>query len=130
MEDITRGEELRAIKRLKVRKSPGIDDRTGEVLRVGRAVVAGMLRKDFNRVRTEERVSRDWAKMLVFPIHKEGSKLKPDNTELSQLSILRKVFWSILLERMKPKLELFMSWSLFGFRSGRKTVDAIFIMSR
>lgn len=127
--DITREEVLNAIKRMKVRKSPGVDDITAEVLRAGGEAMVNMLWRIFNKVWAAERVPRDWAKMLVTPIHKKGNKLEPSNYRaISLLSIPGKVFWEIMLQRMKPKLELFMSRSQFGFRPGKGTVDAIFIL--
>lgn len=128
-EYITREEVVNAINKMKIRKSPGIDNITAEMLKTGGEPMVEMLLRIFNRVWEEERVPSDWAKMLVTPIHKKGNKLDPANYRaISLLSIPGKVFWSILLERIKPQMERFMSRSQFGFRPGRGTIDAIFIM--
>ena len=67
--------------------------------------------------------------MLVTPIHKKGDKQKPENYRaISLLSIPGKVFSRILLNRMKKKTEEATGESQFGFRLGRGTVDAIFIV--
>ena len=67
--------------------------------------------------------------MLVTPIHKKGDKLNPGNYRaISLLSIPGKVFSRILLNRMKSKTEAATGESQFGFRPGRGTVDAIFIV--
>ena len=47
---------------------------------------------------------------------------------ISLLSIPGKVFFQILLERMKAKVENKFRESQYGFRAGRGTVDATFIV--
>jgi hypothetical protein len=67
--------------------------------------------------------------MIVSPIHKKGDKLMRENYRaISLLSIPGKVFLQILLQRMKAKVETKFRESQYGFRSGRGTVDAIFIV--
>ena len=67
--------------------------------------------------------------MLVTPIHKTGDKKYTANYRaISLLSIPGKVFSKIILNRMKLKTEEAMKNSQFGFRQGRGTVDAIFIV--
>ena len=88
-----------------------------------------MLHKIFNAIWVQEKTSKDLARMLVTPIHKKGDKLNPGNYRaISLLSIPGKVFSRILLNRMKRKTEEATGESQFGFRPGRGTVDAIFIV--
>ena len=88
-----------------------------------------MLHKIFNAIWVQEKTPKDWARMLVTPIHKKGDKLNPGNYRaISLLSIPGKVFSRILLNRMKLKTEKATGESQFGFRPGRGTVDAIFIV--
>ena len=47
---------------------------------------------------------------------------------IALLSIPGKIFLKILLERMKGKVDRKMKESQYGFRSGRGTVDAIFVV--
>ena len=77
----------------------------------------------------KEQTPRDWSRMLVTPIHKKGDRKGPANYRaISLLSIPGKVFSKIILNRMKLKTEEAMKNSQFGFRQGRGTVDAIFIV--
>ena len=70
-----------------------------------------------------------WSKMVVIPIHKKGNRLdSEDYRAILLLSIPGKVYCQILLTRMKEKTEHFVKDTQFGFRSGRGTTDAIFIM--
>ena len=72
---------------------------------------------------------RDWSRMLVTPIHRKGDRKDPANYRaILLLSIPGKVFSKIILNRMKLKTEEAMKNSQFGFRQGRGTVDAIFIV--
>lgn len=89
--------------------------------------MVSMLWRIFNEVFAAERVPRDWQQMLVTPIHRKWIKLEPGNYRaILLISIPGKVFCNIIMEKMKPKLKLFMSRSQFGFRLG-KGMDAIFI---
>ena len=91
--------------------------------------VTEMLHKIFNAIWVHEKTPKDWARMLVTPIHKKGDKLNPVNyAAILLLSIPGKVFNRILLNRMKLKTEEATGKSQFGFRPGRDTVDAIFIV--
>jgi hypothetical protein len=88
-----------------------------------------MLEKIFCKIWDEEISPTDWQKMLVSPIHKKGDKLDPANYRaISLLSIPGKVFSRILLNKMKAKVEEALGESQFGFREGRGTVDAIFVV--
>ena len=65
-----------------------------------------MLHKLFNLVWNTENTPKDWARMLVTPIHKKGDKQKPENYRaISLLSIPKKEFSRILLKRKKIKTE-------------------------
>ena len=113
---------------MKSRKAPGIDAITAEVLKAGGEAMLRMLQKLFNEIWEHEKTQKDWARMLVTPIHKKGDKLVPSNYRpISLLSIPGKVFSRILLDRMKTRTEQATGESQFGFRPGRGTVDAIFI---
>ena len=115
---------------MKNRKAPGIDSFTAELLKAdGKPPMAEMLHNIFNAIWVQEKTTKDWARMLVTPNHKKGNKLNPGNYRgNSLLSIQGKIFSRILLNRMKLKTEEATGESQFGFRPGRGTVDAIFIV--
>ena len=133
-ENITEGnpislEEIRnAIKKLRVRKAPGIDTICAETLKAGGTAMENMLFKIFNKIWKDEKTPQDWSKMLVSPIHKKGDRLDVSNYRaIAFLSIPGKVFSQILLTRIKITTESKSSESQFGFREGRGTIDAIFV---
>ena len=67
--------------------------------------------------------------MIITPIHKKGDKLNAENYRaIALLSIPGKVFCKILMCRYSNIIEESISDSQFGFRPGRGTIDAIFIV--
>ena len=67
--------------------------------------------------------------MVITPIHKKGDRLDPQNYRaIALLSIPGKIFLRILMERMKDKVETKLKETQYGFRAGRGTIDAIFIV--
>ena len=127
--DFSLEEVQNAIKKMKNGKSPGIDQITAEVLKAGGDTMAEMLLHIFKNVTLTSKTPLAWSKMVVTPIHKKGNRLDPENYRaISLLSIPGKVYCQILLTRMKEKTERFIKDTQFGFRTGRGTTDAIFIM--
>jgi len=129
IEDISKEEVRDALKKMKCRKSPGIDEITTEVIKAGGKKMIDMLHKIFNLAWRAERTPQDFSKMIVSPIHKKGDKLMRENYRaISLLSIPGKIFLRVLMSRMKEKVDLKLRESQYGFRPGRGTVDAIFIV--
>ena len=114
---------------MKNRKAPGIDSITAGVLKAGGKPMTELLHKIFNAIWVHEKTTKDCARMLITPIHKKGDKLNPGNFgAISLLSMPGKIFSRILLNRMNLKKEEATGESQFGFRPGRGTVYAIFIV--
>ena len=79
---------------------------TTEVLKAGGDPMVTMLHKLFNTVYDTEKTSKDWAQMMVTPIHKKCDKQTPANYHaLSLLSIHSKVFGRVRRSRMQKKLQ-------------------------
>ena len=69
--------------------------------------------------------------MLVWTLHKKGNKLLRENYRaIALLSIPGKIFLHILLSRMQEKVNARLRETQYGFRPGRGTVDAIFIVKQ
>jgi hypothetical protein len=114
---------------MKQRKIPGYNKITTETIKAGGEKMVNILHKIFNTIWVSEKTPQDFSKMIVTPIHKKGDKLNRENYRaISLLSIPGKVFLQILLERMKARVEAKLSEIQYGFRAGRGTVDAIFIV--
>ena len=80
---------------MKNRKAPGIDRIPAEVLKAGGEPMTDMLHNIFNAICVHEKTPKDWARMMVAPIH---MKRNPGNYRaISLLPIPGKVFIRILL---------------------------------
>ena len=127
--EITVEEIKTAISKMKNRKAPGADQITSEVLKAGGEKMIAILEKIFNKILSSEKTPMDFSKMIVSPVYKKGDKLLRDNYRaIALLSIPGKVFLKILLERMKTNVDRKLKESQYGFRAGRGTVDAIFVV--
>ena len=83
----------------------------------------------FNNIIKSEIIAADWSKMIITPIFQKSNKLNPGNYRaISLLSIPSKVFCKILIQRCLEKTEDYLSKTQFGFRAGKGTVDAIFVV--
>ena len=127
--DITEEEITKAITKMKTRKAPGTDEITIEVIKAGGEKMIDMLLKVFGTILAFEKTPIDFSKMIVCPVYKKGDKFLMSNYRaIALLSIPGKIFLKILLERMKEIVERKLKESQYGFRSGRGTVDAIFVI--
>ena len=99
--EITTEEIKKAIANMKNRKAPGIDGIAAEVLKAGGNPIVVMLHKIFNTIYDTEKRLKDWARMMVTPIHKKVETQTPANYRaISLLSIPGKEFSRVLLSRM------------------------------
>ena len=78
-DEITLEEVQRSIARLKSRKTPGVCEVSGEMLKAGGEVVVEWLHRFVNRAWKSGMVPSDWRKTLVVLVHKKGSKVQCKN---------------------------------------------------
>jgi hypothetical protein len=79
-----------------------------------------------------ERIPKDWARGLIFPLFKDGDNRVPDNYRgITLLSVVGKIYASVLNKRVTRWCEAngVLSEEQAGFRPGRSTVDHIFTLS-
>lgn len=125
--EITSEEVVLAIKGLKNRKAPGVDDINNEMLKNGGAVVIHELTTLFNKIIRERKVPEEWRSSITVPIFKKGAKKEPKNYRgITLLSAVLKTLTKILTQIIRLKAPLCEEQQ--GFRHNRSTVDAIFIM--
>jgi hypothetical protein len=127
--EITEDDIIKAIAKLKPEKSAG--SIIGEIFTANPIFFAPLLKKLFNYIFNHGIYPDFWTECLVIPVLKSGDLSDPNNYRpIVLVSVLSKLFTSILTERL-------LSWSededklidnQFGFRPGRSTVDAIFII--
>ena len=75
-------------------------------------------------VRTKEEVSDDWQKGIIIKLPKKDLSQCGNWRDICLLSIPGKVFYRVLLHRVKANVEIIQA----GFRSRRSCVDQIFVL--
>jgi hypothetical protein len=129
--EITEDDIIKAIAKLKPEKSAGSDNIIGEIFTASPIFFAPLLKKLFNYIFNHGIYPDIWTECLVIPVPNIGDLSDPNNYRpVVLVGVLSKLLTSILTERL-------LSWSedegklinnQFGFRPGRSTVDAIFIL--
>lgn len=124
---ILREEVDHAIQSIKLRKSAGIDNVPGELLRFGGPAVADVLHRICNLVWSSGKWPRCWTKSILIPLPKSGNlKLCQNYRTISLISHPSKVLLKILLARLQPQVEQILSIEQAGFRAERSTAEQIF----
>jgi len=85
-----------------------------------------------NEIFELERIPKDWARGLIFPLFKDGDNRIPDNYRgITLLSVVGKIYSSVLNNRVTSWCEKngVLSEEQAAFRAGRSTVDHILTVS-
>lgn len=124
---ITIAELTESIKRLKTGKAPGHDKITAEMVKAMGEEGGRLLLKIFNKAWNEDRIPRDWEKGVIVPIYKKGDTKECKNYRgITLLSVILKLYESILEKRLRAQVEDTLEQSQSGFRKGRGTRDHTF----
>jgi hypothetical protein len=129
--EIEREEVNEAIKRLKNNKSAGIDEVVTEILKYGGKWMRESVYQVCRKLFSEEEIPAAWLRAIKVPIKKKGSGEEFGHYRgITLLSVVGKVYTMVLERRMRLMLETKrkLGEGQFGFRKGRSTVDAIFIV--
>ena len=120
--------------KLKANKSPGIDNISHEVIKIGKGTIKGHSVNLFNRILDTGKNPALWSFGLIVPIHKKSKKDDPSKVEnyrgITLLSALGKLFTSVLNNRLHDYM---VQKGIFkaergGFRKMHGTVDSIFTL--
>lgn len=123
-------EEVAAsVKALRNHAAPGDDLVDARMLKAG-PVVVEWLHRVVTAVWRSGKAPVEWKRALVVPIYKnKGPKDEPGGYRgISLLSIPGKVYASVLLHRVAGQVEGKLSEAQCGFRPGRGTVDAMYVL--
>ena len=125
--DILKDEVATALKHLKEGKAAGFDGISAEEMKATGEIGIDVIHKLCRQIWESEQIPNDWGKAVIVPIFKMKDKLDCANYRgISLLSLVGKVFCSIIHSRMKKKTEEILSESQAGFRPGRSTADQLF----
>ena len=130
--EITCDEVQIALKKLKNNKAPGLDGVQAEMLKnADNETIVKEICHVCNVIWREERIPEDWQTGLIVRLPKKGNLSDCSNWRgVTLLSIVGKLLGSIILERLKSKLDEKLRSRQFGFRPGRSCTDAIFTLRR
>ena len=122
------------IRKLRLKRAAGPDGTPAEYLKafLGSNVAVQLLTDFFNQCYEQQEVPSEWHLAMVTAIHKKGRvDLCENYRPISLLNVWYKVFASLVHMRLVAAgAEERLSETQFGFRSGRSTLDAIFVLRR
>jgi hypothetical protein len=116
-----------AIGKLKIYKSPGVDQIPAELIQAGGGILCSEIFKFIKLIWNKEELPHQWIESIVVPVHKNGDKTDCSNYRgISLLSTSYKILSNILLARLTPYADEIMENHQCGFRRNRSTTDQIF----
>ena len=131
MEPPSREELDKAISLLKRNKAPGIDNISPELLKDGGNNIREWLLRICRLIWHKERTPSEWGKGIILPLPKKGDLSYCNNNRgITLLDIAGKVFFTIMLLRVKDELDDKMRDNQAGFRKGRSCQDQIFSLNQ
>lgn len=118
-----------ALNSLKNNKSPGSDSIPNEILKLCGSEAMELLFDTVKMAWEKEELPNDWYVSVICPIFKKGDPANCSNYRgISLLNSAYKVFSNILYKRLLPYAEENVGEYQSGFRTGRSTIDQIFVL--
>ena len=124
-------EIVNAVKLLKRNKAYGDDNLLNEYFIESIDILSPLLCTMFNNIIDSGYFPELWTNGVIIPLHKKGSTTDVNNYRgITLVSCLSKIFTTVLNKRIENICEQhnIISDAQFGFRKGRSTADAIFIL--
>ena len=109
-----------AVSLLKRRKAAGIDNITGELFKDGGDTILIWLEKICRVIWSDEVTPRDWSKGVIIPLPKKGDLSHCSNNRgITLLSVAGKIFFAVMMLRIRDTLDTRLRENQAGFRRGR-----------
>jgi exonuclease III len=131
-DQISYTEVRNAIKRLNKHKAAGEDQLLNEYFIEACDILSGYITVLFNKILNTGHFPVAWTKGIIIPLYKKGDKDDVTNYRgITLLSNLGKLFTAVLNERINKWSDNnnIVSDAQFGFRKGRSTIDAVFVLN-
>ena len=116
---------------LRHNKSSGMDCISNEMISCLLSARPEIIKKLFNSILKNPMIINKWHISMISPIHKNGSKMNPDNYRgISLLSCFAKFFCAILNKRLLKYVvdNKILSTAQLGFLPGNRTSDSLLIL--
>lgn len=129
---ITSHEIMKCIRKLKNKKSAGVDYVLNEYIKTTKDVLCPLYEKLFNKILDTGVFPNEWLVGIIIPLYKNKGNTDDCNNYrgITLLSCMGKLFTSILNERLKDYSETFavINENQAGFRAGYSTLDHMFVL--
>ena len=127
--DISMDEVFAAVYRLKIGKSAGVDEIRAEYVKCSGVNGVKWLHRIFNLAWKSGSVPGDWRNAIIAPLHKKGNRKDCGNYRgISLLSIVGKLYASIIEKRVRGMIDDVLDENQCGFRPMRGCQDQIFVL--
>ena len=124
-----RSEVENAVKKLKDGKAPGLDNIPGELLKYSGSSSMKALHHLCTTIWISGEWPTDWKRQEFVMLHKSGDTKDCTNYRtIALISHASKILLSIILNRLKAKVEMELSDCQAGYRKGRGTTDMLFVL--
>lgn len=130
-EEITKGELINVLNKLRNGKAPGHDNIKPEQLKYMGEEGEQILLKMLNKIWELGKIPTDWEKAVIFPIYKKGDNRNCSNYRgISLLCTAAKVYEAILENKLRQVTTTTMEKAQSGFMKGHSTQDHIFTIRK
>lgn len=124
MLEITPSEIKYALQQMKNGKSPGEDQITSEMLKMGGETLIEAVKILINKCLMEGRIPEPWKNAEIILLYKKGDHTNIENYRpISLLSHMYKLLTKIITNRLTAKLDAYQPVEQAGFRKGFGTID-------
>ena len=124
--EITANEVSNSLKRLNNNRAAGGDEIVGELLKYGAEDLSPIISNIFNEVfRKHKELDINNGQMITLPKPGKPKGPKKNLRPVTLLDAIRKSLSLITLNRIRPKVEQYLSHSQSGFRPSRSTSDIV-----
>lgn len=128
--EIKKEELIEWLKKLKKAKAPGEDGIQNEAWKHMSIEIGEEYWKLINRIWRGEGIPEDWKKGMISPIFKNGDRREVKNYRgITLIDTAYKIYANILNEKLGKEVEDKLKDTQFGFRKGRGTMDAIYLIN-
>jgi hypothetical protein len=120
-------EVKRAVDSLRSQSAPGEDGITAAMLKAGGPSMTRHLWRITLTIWSRLSLPTRWKKSVLIPLFKKGDKSACKNYRgISLIDVAYKMIEAVILDRLRPAVELYLRENQGGFRAGRSTIDQIF----
>ena len=114
----------KALKEMKKNKSPGNDQLTSDIIRLGGYEALKQITTIFNNILRTQKIPHEWKEAKIIILFKKGDRKDIKNYRpISLLSHMYKLFTRVLQKRMEKVLDSNQPREQAGFRKGFSTTD-------